>query len=120
MRSRIQRELQMGRKLKHWKLIAGKKGARAWTSVEAELAKATKVMKKILGKAAFTEPELMSPTQAENALKKAKAKEKYELLKPFIVQKGGGETVAPIDDPAPAIEKTDVSALLADPDGDLL
>jgi hypothetical protein len=117
MRSRIQRELQMGRKLKHWKLIAGKKGARAWA--QEQLDAATKVMKKVLGKAAFTEPELLSPTQAQAELKKLKKGDKYELLKPYITQKEGGETVAPIDDPAPAIEKQSVSALL-DADGDML
>jgi hypothetical protein len=117
MRSRIQRELQAGRKLKHWKLIAGKKGARQWAADKIE--GATKAMKKLLKKAAFTEPELLSPTQAEIALKKLKRGKEYDTLRSYITQKDGGETVAPMDDPSPAIEKTDVSTLL-DPDGDLI
>jgi len=117
MRSRIQRELQAGNKLKFWKLVAGKKGARQW--VKDELEAVTKVMKKVLGKAAFTEPELLSPTQAQDKLKELKQGDKYELLKPYITQKEGGEHVAPIDDDRPAIVKANVSMLL-DADGDLL
>ena len=117
IRSRVQRELQMGRKLKHWKIVKGKVGARRW--VKEQLDAAAKVMKKVLGKAAYTEPELLSPTQAETALKKLKKKDKYELLRPYITQNEGGEHVVDINDPAPAIEKADVSALL-DADGDLL
>lgn len=117
MRARIQRELQAGKKLKHWKLVRGKLGARQW--VTDKLDEATKVMKKLLGKAAFTEPELLSPTQAEEKLKEGKKITEYEKLKPFITQKEGGEHVAPIDDPRPAISKGDLSMLL-DEDADLL
>jgi len=117
MRSRIQRELQLGHKLKHWKLVAGKRGARAW--VKEQLAEATKALKKLLGKDAYHEPELLSPTQAENALKKLKNKDGYAKLAQFVTQAEGGEHVAPIDDDRPGIEKPNVELLL-DADGDLI
>lgn len=114
IRSRIQRELQAGTKLKHWKLVKGKLGARQW--VKEKLEDAQKVMKKLLGKAAFTEPELLSPTQAEEKLKKEKRLAEYEKLKAYITQKEGGEHVAPMDDPRPAILKSDAASVLQDAD----
>jgi hypothetical protein len=117
IRSRIQRELQQGIKLKHWKLVKGKKGARQW--VKEKMAEAEKAMKKLLGKAAYTEPELLSPTQAESTLKKLKRKAEYAKLTDYITQADGGEHVAPMDDDRPAIEKANVELLL-DVDGDII
>jgi hypothetical protein len=117
MRSRIQRELQAGKKVKGWKLTAGKKGPRQWVS--DKLAGAEAVMKKLLKKGAYTEPKLLSPTQAEAALKKLKKGAEYEKLKEYVTQSEGGEHVAPDTDPGEPIEKQAVDMLL-DSDGDLL
>jgi hypothetical protein len=117
IRSRIQRELQSGVKLKHWKLVKGKKGARQWAKEQIEAA--TKVMKKLLKKEAYHAPQLLSPTQAEALLKKQKRKAEYEKIAPFITQADGGEHVAPMDDDRPAIEKANVELLL-DVDGDII
>jgi hypothetical protein len=97
--------------------VKGKKGARQW--VKEKMAEAEKAMKKLLGKAAYTEPELLSPTQAETTLKKLKRKAEYKKIAPFITQADGGEHVAPMDDDRPAIEKANVDLLL-DPDGDII
>lgn len=116
-RSLIQRDLQIGKKVPGWKLVKCKKGARAW--VKETLDAATAVMKKLLKKGAFTEPELLSPTQAQAALKKLKRADDYAKLAEFITQADGGEHVAAETDDGEAIVKPDVSLLL-DADGDLL
>lgn len=117
VRSRVQRELQAGKKLRWWKLVRGKMGPRQWAKDKLE--DATKIMKKLLKKEAFTEPQLLSPAQAEALLKKQKRGAEYAKLAEFITQAQGGEHVAPIDDPRPAIEKLP-AVMMLDTDSDLL
>lgn len=113
-RSRIQRELQAGHKVRGWKLVQGKKGARQWITNRVE--DVEKLLKKMRLKAdeIYTK-KLVSPTQAEKLFK---GTNKWEQFAEFITQSEGGEHVAPESDPRPAIEKADVTALLGD-DSDL-
>jgi len=113
-RSRIQRELQAGHKVRGWKLVQGKKGARQW--IANRVGDVEKLLKKMRLKAdeIYTK-KLVSPAQAEKLFK---GTNKWEQFAEFVTQSEGGEHVAPESDPRPAIEKADVTALLGD-DSDL-
>lgn len=114
MRSRIQRELQMGRLVKGWKLTKGKKGPRQF--VKEKIAEVEGLLKKWKIKAdVMYKKTLATPTQLEKSL----TDERYAELKKFITQSEGGEHVVAATDPAPAIVKANVSQQL-DPDADLI
>lgn len=81
-----------------WKLVAGKKGARAWTESDA----AEDVMRKARVKAdVMFSKKLITPTQAEKALK---SKPKiWKKLQELITQADGKPGLAPESDTRPAL-----------------
>jgi hypothetical protein len=95
-----------------WKLVRGKKGARAWGDPAAAL----KRLVRYLGTAKAVKPrEPISPTQAEKLLS---AKQYAILDKEFITQAEGGVSMAPVDDPRPALDLRPSPAAFPDLTGD--
>jgi hypothetical protein len=86
-------ELEKGRDVTGWKLVEGR-ATRKWS----DEGKAEALLKKYLKKKAYTEPKLISPAQAEKALKATNVD-----LEPLIVSHRG-TTMAPADDSRPAIK----------------
>lgn len=91
-------ELLNGREVPGYKLVTGRKGARAWTdATEAE-----KVMKSMrLKQDEMYDFSLISPTTAEKRLKDTP--KRWNRISALIVQKDGAPTIAPASDNRPAI-----------------
>ena len=95
-----ERRLASGRPVPGYKLVEGRKSARAWDdaeAVEAEM-KASRIKHEWM-----YDYKLKSPTQAEKVLKEEKPRV-WTKLAARITQKPGKPTVAPIDDPRQAIQ----------------
>jgi hypothetical protein len=87
VRGEVERRLMQGHDVPGWKLVAGRKGARQWTdtsAVEAALVEA-------LGGAAY-EKKILSPAQAEKALRKSPH---WDGLSALTRQSEGAPSVAP-------------------------
>ena len=85
--------MEKGTTLPDWKLVA-KRGIRKWTdpkAAETELV--------ALGIYPYAPKEVLSPAQAEKALKKVKK----ELPDELVVSVSSGSTLAPKDDPRPEV-----------------
>lgn len=81
-----------------YKLVAGKKGARAW----ADKDQAEALMKSMrLKHDEMYDYSIISPTKAENVL--AESPRRWGKLKPLIVQKDGKPTIAKATDKRPAL-----------------
>lgn len=105
VRARIQNEALAGHKVKGWKLVAGRRGARKWIKDQVE--EAAKKLKNMRFKHdEIYKKELISPTQAMKLVKGDKRREK--ILAEFITQAEGGHSVAPESDKRPAIDITPV------------
>ncbi len=92
------RELLNGRSVPGYKLVAGRKGARAW----ADPAEAERTMKSMRLKIdEMYEFSLISPTTAEKRLKDAPRR--WNRVSGLIIQKDGAPTIAPITDRRPAL-----------------
>jgi hypothetical protein len=85
--------LEEGQKVPGWKLV-NKRATRQWTNEDKAVAFLTGV-----GVEAWADPKPLSPAQAEKALKKAK----IELPADLIVAVSTGSTLAPENDPRPAV-----------------
>jgi hypothetical protein len=85
--------LEEGRKVPGWKLV-NKRATRQWTNEDKAVAFLTGV-----GVEAWGDPKPLSPAQAEKALKKAK----IELPADLVVAVSTGSTLAPENDPRPAV-----------------
>jgi len=85
--------LEEGQKVPGWKLV-NKRATRQWTNEDKAVAFLTGV-----GVEAWGDPKPLSPAQAEKALKKAK----IELPADLIVAVSTGSTLAPENDPRPAV-----------------
>lgn len=85
--------LEEGQKVPGWKLV-NKRATRQWTNEDKAVAFLTGV-----GVEAWGDPKPLSPAQAEKALKKAK----IELPADLIVAVSSGSTLAPENDPRPAV-----------------
>lgn len=113
VRAKIESELLAGREVPGTKLVAGKKGARAWSDAD-EVEKKLKAMR--LKQEQMYDFKLISPTTAEKLLKDQQ--KRWKQLEPLITQADGKPHVAPLSDkrPAlvvkPAIEDFDVVAPL--------
>lgn len=96
--AKAERELHNGNEVPGYKLVQGKRGNRAWTSV-AEAETTMKSMR--LKQDEMYEFSLISPTKAETLLKETP--KRWARLKEHIVQADGKPTVAPESDKRPAI-----------------
>lgn len=92
-------ELAAGRVVPGFKLVQGKRGARAWVC-EAEAEAAMKAMR--LKQAQLYTYKLISPTQAEKLLAKDSPR-RWRSLEKFITQSEGRPAVAPASDLRPAL-----------------
>ena len=86
--------MQSGEKVEGWKLVQ-KRSIRRYISPEA----AAKAAKKLFGKKAFTEPELLSPAQLEKVIKTKLDSEKF--LRKYVTAESSGVTIAAASDPRP-------------------
>jgi len=94
--------LQSGQELPGYKLVAGRKGARAWSDPDAaeQMLKTFKV--KLEDRYTF---KVISPTQAEKLFKAGTIGERqWPKLQSLITQSEGAPTIAPASDPRPALE----------------
>ncbi len=117
VRAEVEARLLAGSEVPGFKLVAGKRGNRAWAS--AEQAETTlKAMR--LKVEEMYDLKLISPTTAE---KLAKAKtigpRQWKSLQELVTQSDGKKHVAPANDPRPALAVTaavdDFDAVTADP-----
>lgn len=107
VRARAEEELLAGRAVPGWKLVQGRRGARAW----ADAAQAEEVLKSMrLKHDQMYDYKVISPTSAE---KLAKAGEigprQWPKLQALITQSDGSPSVAPESDKRPAIVVTPVA-----------
>jgi hypothetical protein len=97
VRAEVERRLLAGGAVEGWKLVEGKRGARAWADEKA----AEELLR---GKFRLTYEEaydmkLISPTKAEKVLKDSPRR--WAQLEPLITQNGGKPSVAPSSDKRP-------------------
>ena len=91
VRAAVDRALQAGEAVPGFKLVTGRKGPRAWIDRAAKEQVALLVADV---KGAFTEPQLVSPTEMEKVVEP----DLYESLKPYFRQAPGKPSVAPDTD----------------------
>jgi hypothetical protein len=94
LRALAHQVLETGKPVPGWKLVA-KRATRQW--VDEELA-AKELMNDLSADELYTK-KLLSPAQAEKLLKK----QKKELPASHVVAISSGSTLAPVDDPRPAV-----------------
>lgn len=104
IRSKVETELLAGNDVPGWKLVQGRKGARAWTNKE-EAEAVLKAMR--LKKDEMYDFSLISPTTAEKV--PAITPKRWAALQTIIKQAEGKPSVAPITDKRPAISLTPVA-----------
>lgn len=114
IRAEVERQLFDGQEAigKHFKLVQGKKGNRAWADNDEALKELT--VSGRLKVAEATTATIISPTQAEKLLKERP--KIWAKIAPLITQPEGGPSVAPIDDPRPeyaVVSTTDSFAALS-------
>jgi len=98
VRAEVERRLFAGEEVEGYKLVEGKRGARAWSD-ETEAESTLKSMRlKVEEMYTF---KLLSPTQAEKLLKDSP--KRWERVKSLISQSQGKPSVAPITDKRPAL-----------------
>lgn len=99
IRSKADGELRAGHDVPGYKLVQGRKGARAWSS-EDEVEAIMKSMRLKVDQ--MYNFKLISPTQTAELLQKEKPK-CWKRVEPFITQSEGGLSVAPLSDKRPAV-----------------
>ncbi|SPA25908.1 putative phage protein p38 [Cupriavidus taiwanensis] len=101
VRGAVEVELLAGREVPGYKLVQGRKGARAWTS-EGEAEAALKSMR--LKTDEMYSFKLITPPAAEKLVKAGTlGPRQWAKLQPLIGQSEGGKSVAPASDPRPAL-----------------
>jgi hypothetical protein len=110
VRKRAHKELAEGRAVPGYKLVLGKKGARAWED-EAAAEAAMKAMR--LKQDQMYQFKVISPTTAEKLLAKESPR-RWATLQKLITQSDGKPTVAPASDARPALEVKPVADDFAD------
>lgn len=105
IRAEAERRLLAGSTVPGWKLVEGRRGARAWTN-DAEVEDAMKSMR--LRQDEMYDFKLISPTKAEKLLKKESPK-RWAKLEELITQSEGKPSVAPASDKRPALVVTAVA-----------
>jgi Protein of unknown function (DUF2800) len=116
-RAAVDRSLLAGESVPGFKLVGGRKGARAWTDEEAAAMLACD-LSGMPYEGAFTKPRVVTPTQMETILKDAQP-EVWATMQGIIKQAEGKPSVAPESDPRPPwsahsvedFDSHDVSAL---------
>lgn len=98
-RAELQRRLLAGESSTLFKLVQGKQGNRAWTSVD-EAEKAMKAMRLKLDE--MYKQTVISPTDAEKLLAKNNPR-RWSALQKLIVRSEGKPHVAPMSDKRPAL-----------------
>jgi hypothetical protein len=105
IRARCETVLLAGGQVAGYKLVPGKKGARAWAS-DAEAEKALKGFR--LKKEQMYDMSVISPTKAEKILKGTP--KRWAKVLPLIKQSDGKPSVAPVSDSRPSLEIKPVEA----------
>jgi len=99
VRAEVEKQLIAGNPVEGYKLVQGRKGARAWTDeAAAEALMRNKFRLKV--EEAY-DLKLISPTAAEKIL--GKQVKRWNQLLPLITQSDGKPSVAPVSDKRPAI-----------------
>lgn len=98
VRAEVERRLFAGEKVDGYKLVEGKRGARAWSDEKEAEATLKSMRLKVEEMYTF---KLLSPTQAEKLLKDSP--KRWERVKSLISQSQGKPSVAPITDKRPAL-----------------
>ena len=105
LRAEAERRLIAGIAVPGFKLVEGKKGARAWDDV----AQVEGLFKRMRFKAAeMYDQKLISPTTAEKVLKDQP--KRWSRLQAHITQKSGAPSVVPATDPRQALSPADCSS----------
>jgi hypothetical protein len=102
VRSQAESRLLAGADVPGYKLVEGRKGARAWSDAQ-EAEKAMKALR--LKRDEMYDFKIISPTSADKLLSKT-APKRWEKLKALITQPKGGLSVAPTSDKRPAVTVT--------------
>lgn len=110
VRARAEAELLQGRRVDGWKLVEGRRGARAWRD-EAEAEALFKQMR--LRTDEMYDLKLISPTTAEKRLKSTPRR--WGKVAEIITQPPGKPSVAPATDKRPALNVADDFADLTAP-----
>lgn len=113
VRAEAERRLHNGVPVPGYKLVAGKRGKRAWSDAKAAEELLRKRFRLTVEQA--YDLTLISPTAAEKVLKDSP--KRWEQLLPLISQSEGKPTVAPIHDKRPAIELKPVAEQFNDETG---
>lgn len=104
VRAEVERRLLASEPVDGWKLVRGRQGNRAWSSVEAA-EQALKAMRLKVDE--MYDLKLISPTTAEKLVtKKVLGPRQWAKLQPFITRADGSPSVAPESDPRPALALT--------------
>lgn len=93
VRAEMDRRILAGQEVRGWKVVAGKKGNRAWSD-EAVVGA---LLESHLGQKAYTK-KVITPTQAEKLLK-----DQFKQFQNFVTQADGKPAVVQITDKRPAI-----------------
>jgi uncharacterized protein DUF2800 len=105
IRGEVERELLDGKQVPGYKLVQGRKGARAWT----DKAEAEAMLKSFrFKKDEMYDYSLISPTSAEKLLKEEPRR--WQKVQALIKQPDGKPSVAPVSDKRPAIEVQPIEA----------
>ena len=103
IRAEVERRLLAGQPVPGYKLVQGKRGARAWANAK----EAETVLKSMrLKQDEMYEFKLISPTTAEKVLKESP--KRWNRVLPLITQSEGKPSVAPESDKRPALAITPV------------
>lgn len=109
VRAEAERRLLAGEPVPGYKVVAGKKGARAWSD-PAEAEKTLREKFRLTIEQAY-DLKLISPTSAEKLAKAGViGPRQWGTIQALIVQQQGRPHVAPISDPRPAIDVTPTAA----------
>lgn len=98
VRAEVDRRLMSGESVPGFKVVAGRAGSRAWNDADAVEAAMKSARLKL---DEMYDQKLISPTQAEKLLAKAKPKV-WKKLEAFVSRADGKPSVAPESDPRPA------------------
>lgn len=105
VRAEVERRLLAGTAVPGFKLVQGRAGARKWAS-EAEAEAQMKSFRMKVEE--MYDMSVISPTTAEKRLKKEHPRQ-WTKLQPIITRSEGKPSVAPTEDPRPALEVKPVS-----------